>query len=1070
MHLSIKHSQAIEDADLPIDPSQTPADILFLSFTDSDLACMAAAAKNVDNLRLSKLALLKHPLSVDLYIEQVAAHAKVILVRLLGGYDWWKYGAEELGKLARAKNIKLIMVAGHIHDPRLCELSTVSKLEQDAVENCLAQGGAENAALVLDYLCGGVVPKPEIINNGCLYKSVTPEQAGIQKKATIIFYRAHYLAADIVPIDALLESLAQKGMTARAFMLTSLKDETALALLKAELAENSPDIILDATVFSAGSGAHPLAYLDVPILQVALANMSLADWQESKRGLSTSDMAMQVVLPEADGRIFTRAISFKADGLLHKNLEFIHNFHQPEMGRIEYVAALAVAWMNLRKKQNSEKKLALVLSDYPQRPGRNGYAVGLDAPQSVNEILEMLEENGYSSLRGVEDDVAIQKLENVDKTGLLRFTRNDYSFVLYDKAKYKTRFAALPLENQQALLAAWGEPKDSDFEIKVQIHGNVVVALQPDRGSFSDKKTGYHDSATPPCHNYLAFYFWLCDEFKIDALIHLGTHGNLEWLPAKTVALSENCWPEIVLGAMPVIYPYIVSDAGEAAQAKRRISAVIISHLTPPLQQVELTPELAELEALTDEYSSADGLDGRRMKLLREEIIFSAKKSGLSFAGSDEAAVMTALESHLCDIKEQRVGDGLHVFGSGENEQCAANERKNLLAALSGKFIMPSAGGAPSRGRLDILPTGRNLIGVDPRTIPTKTASVIGKRAAADFVRRYMQDFGDYPKNIMMDLWGSATLRTGGDEIAQALYLMGVNVLWDESTQRVSGFEIIADDEMGWQRMDVTLRISGLFRDMFPNLILLFDDAVQAIAKLQGRQSAWRIFGNAPSAYGAGTTELIDSGAWQTRADLGKAYLSASHFAYGRGADGVVASANLWERVVASDALIHVQDLREVDVLSGADFADSEGGFAAAASMLGVNPAFYHIDTTNPDNIKTRTLAEEISLTLHARAVNPDWIEGQMRHGYAGGAAFADVVDNLFALAASSDMVTSAQFDMVAENYLHNEQVRGFLERENPDALKAITTRLNEALERGLWLSLRNSTVEMLNSQQVKEC
>ncbi len=1045
MHLSIKHSQAIEDADLPVNPQQSPADILVLSFTDSDLACMATAAKNEKNLRLSKLALLKHPLSVDLYIEQVARHAKVILVRLLGGYDWWKYGVEELSKLARSKNIKLVMVSGSGHDPRLAELSTVASNEVLAIENCLTQGGVENAKRVLSYLCDGYIPVPEIIEKGALYKAVKPAEGhSVEKKAAaVIFYRAHYLAADVEPVDALLAALAKRGIAVCAFMVTSLKDESAITMLKAELPENLPDIILDITAFSAGSGAHPLAYLDVPILQVATANMPYEDWQESKRGLSTSDMAMQVVLPEADGRIFTRAISFKAEGKNYESLEFTRNFHKSEAGRVEYVAELAVAWMNLRKKENSEKKLALVLSDYPQRLGRKGYAVGLDAFKSVESILQALGADGYC-------------------VGSHESCVMGHKVMEYNINNYKKRFSALPLANQQAVIAVWGQPKEDDFLFSGQMYGNVVVALQPDRGSFTDKKTGYHDSATPPCHHYLAFYFWLRDEFKMDVLIHLGTHGNLEWLPAKTVALSENCWPEIVLGATPVIYPYIVSDAGEAAQAKRRISAVIISHLTPPLQQVDLVPELAELEVLTDEYSSADGLDGRRMKYLRDEIIFRAKKSGLSFVGSDDAAVMTALEAHLCDIKEQRVGDGLHVFAAGDNLECAQNEKKKLLAALSGKFIMPSAGGAPSRGRMDILPTGRNLIGVDPRTIPTKTANVIGKRAAADFIRRYMQDFGDYPKNIMMDLWGSATLRTGGDEISQAFAMMGVNIVWDEATQRVSGFEIVTDDEMEWQRVDVTLRISGLFRDMFPNLILLFDDAVQAIAKLKGQPRTWRMFGNAPSAYGAGTTELIDSGAWKTQADLGQAYLNASHFAYGRGADGVIASANLRERVVASDALIHVQDLREMDVLSGADFADSEGGFAAAASMLGANPALYHIDTTNPKKIKTRTLTEEISLTLHARALNPNWITGQMRHGYAGAAAIADVVDNLFALAASSDTVTSAQFDMVADNYLHNEEVRKFLERENPDALKAIIERLNEAIERGLWLPLRNSTKQLL--------
>lgn len=1037
MHLSIKYSQSVEDIDIPLNPEQTPADILVLSFTDSDLSCMAFAADNEKNLRISRLSLLKHPLSVDLYIEQVARHAKVILVRLLGGYDWWKYGADELSKLARKNNIKLIMVAGHVHDPRLADLSTVSSEELNAIENCLAQGGPENAARVLEYLQGGKIPVPEIIENGKLYK--IPRSTSY-KKAMVIFYRAHYQSADIAPVDSLLDALEQRKIDASAFMLTSLKDEVALSLLKEELSKNPVDIILDATVFSAGNGAHPLSCFGVPILQVATANMPLNDWEQSKRGLSTSDMAMQVVLPEADGRIFTRAISFKAESEKNEALEFTRSFNNPLQSRIDYVSDLACKWIALRKKDNKEKKIALIMSDYPQRLGRKGYAVGLDAPQSAKSILKLLEKNGYIT------------------SGNKESLNSRYSF-----ADYKKRFLSLSPDNQKSVIEAWGEPENDiffangSFNFEFEIHGNIVIAFQPDRGSLEDKKSGYHDSSMPPRHGYLAFYWWLNDIFKMNALIHLGTHGNLEWLPAKTVALSQSCWPEIALGPVPVIYPYIVSDAGEAAQAKRRIGAVIISHLTPPLKQVELSSGLSELEALTDEYSAAEGLDGRRMKYLRDEIIFRARNSGMAISSDDDNAVMTALEAHLCDIKEQRVGDGLHIFGEGDNLECAVSEKGNLLSALSGGFIMPSAGGAPSRGRQDILPTGRNLIGVDPRTIPTKTASVIGKRAAGDFVRRYIQDNGDYPKNIMMDLWGSATLRTGGDEIAQALCLMGVNVTWDEKTARVAGFEIIPDSDMQWPRIDVTIRISGLFRDMFPNLILLFDDAVQAIAKLAGKQSAWRIFGNAPNAYGAGTTGLIDSGGWKTRADLGMAYLAASHFAYGRSADGVLASADLKARLSASDALIHVQDLREVDVLSGADFADSEGGFAAAAYMLGANPGLYHIDTTSADNIHVRTLAEEISLTLHARALNPNWIAGQMRHGYAGAAGLADIVDNLFALAASSGQVSSAQFDMVADSYLYNEEVREFLGHANPQALQAIISRLNEAKERGLWQPRRNS-------------
>ncbi len=1031
-----------------MNPTQSPADILFLSFTDSDLACMAAAVVDNDarNLRLTSLAPLKHPLSIDLYIEQVAAHAKVILVRLLGGYDWWQYGVDELHKLAVAKGIKLIMVSGCHADERLHELSTAPKEMVNAVEGCLTQGGAENARRVLRALYDDIIPVAETVDAGKLYKAQPPQQVRGDKNATIIFYRAHYLAADTAPIDALLASLEQRGVAARAFMVSSLKDADALNLLLADTKQFPPDVIIDATAFSAGGGSHPLACCNSAILQVSLANMERETWENARRGLSTTDMAMSIVLPESDGRVFTRAISFKEKTEENKQLEFARIIHQPEPSRIEFVAELAANWAALARKKNAEKKIALVLSDYPQRAGRKGYAVGLDAMASAEVILDELAEDGYAVV-SCQLSVVSEKKEK------------------YSAEKYAEKFAKLSPDNQQLMIAAWGEVPEKDFSISVQQLGNIALAFQPDRGSESDKKTGYHDAEMPPRHEYLAFYWWLAHEFQMDAYIHLGTHGNLEWLPAKTVALSEHCFPEIALGATPVIYPYIVTDAGEAAQAKRRISAVTISHAPPPMQDAKLSPELAALETLVDEYSSADGLDARRMKHLRSEIIFRAKKAGLAGAekDGDEAALMTALEAHLCDIKEQRIGDGLHIFGNTDYGLQTTNyELQNLLAALSGKFIPPTVGGSPARGNLDIFPTGRNLVGVDPRMIPTPTAAIIGKRAAQEFVRRYMQDNGDYPKNIVMDVWGSQTLRNGGDEIAQALYLMGVNIIWDENSARVSGFEIISDAELEFPRMEVSLRISGLFRDMFPNLILLFDDAALAIAKLTGKLAKSQIFGSSWGAYGAGTTDLIDSGNWKTRADLGAAYIEASKFAYGRGVDGVAQPEEFKRLVANSDALIHTQDIREVDALSGADFADSEGGFAAAAQMLGANPSLYHIDSSRTNNIKARTLAEEISLTLHARALNPDWIAGQMRHGYAGAAEMANVVDNLFAFAATSDTVTSAQFEAVADAYLHNEKVHEFLERENPEALRAMQARLREAVERGLWIPRRNSTAELL--------
>ena len=1079
MHLSLKTSTSLDEGDAPVNP-----DIVVMSFTDSDLASVAQAYRGASgdapSLCLTSMGPLKHPLSIDLYLEQVAAHAKVILVRLLGGQEWWPYGCEELGRLAREKNIALIMVPGCGHpDERLSELSTVSKELTGAIDECLSNGGIENTQVVLHALMElasgkpASVPVAASVANGALYKKTKPLSAA-SGTATIIFYRAHYLSSDVEPVDALMQALTSEGLAVRAFMVKSLKDAEALHLLKADVSHYKPDILIDFTAFSAGDKVHPLSEVGVPILQCALANASAEAWENSARGLSTTDLAMHVVLPEADGRIFTRAISFKNEVGNDDTMQFKHVVHQVQPDRVAYVAKLAANWGRLAKKQKSGRKVVLMVSNYPDRAGRNAYAVGLDGPASVINILRLLKADGYAT-------------HTLDMLDFSTFPHSTYSLEAYTR-----RFNALPVENRQALIDAWGTPQQDPafyngaFHVPCLCLDNVIVALQPDRGSATDKKSGYHDAKMPPRHGYLAFYWWLQDVAAIDALIHIGTHGNLEWLPGKSVALSSRCWPEIAMGATPVIYPYIVSDPGESAQAKRRISAVVLSHLTPPLMPVSLSDELAELETLVDEFSAADGLDARRMALLRTEILHRARRTGI--AGEDDNDLMTALESHLCDIKEQRVGDGLHVFAqaaqaqsmetmaaalhevsNGEHDknaiiqllnQSVANEAQGLLDALDGKFIMAGAGGSPVRGRFDIMPTGRNLISIDPRMIPTPTAALIGRRAAEEFVRRYSQDHGDWPKSVMMDVWGASTLRNGGDEIAQALWLMGVNPLWDKASGRVNGFEVLADTDMSWPRIDVTLRVSGLFRDMFANIIMLFDDAVQKVH--HGNKHTIRVFSNAEGVYGSGVNDVLAAGQWKDRGELGKAYMAASHFAYGRDMEGVASPELFKERVEAADALIHVQDTREMDVLNGADFVDVEGGFSAAAQQLGNDAALYHVDTSRPDNIKARTLAEEISLTLHSRALNAKWIEGQMRHGYAGAGAFADVADQLFFFAATTQCVPSAQFDQVFDAYLYDDHVRNFMEKENPEALQSIKDRLAEALRRGFWNPLRNSVWPML--------
>ena len=759
-----------------------------------------------------------------------------------------------------------------------------------------------------------------------------------------------------------------------------------------------------------------------PVLQVVLSGSTREAWAESGRGLSPSDLAMNVVLPELDGRLLTRAISFKTEMPADPRLEFAAVRHMPDAGRIDYVARLAAAWAKLRVKQPSERRLALVLSDYPARGGRTGYAVGLDTTESTLEILRLLRASGY--------DVGTCEWQAADIAPLL------------------------------------------DRKLPHLRCGKVTVLLQPDRGG------AYHDTSAAPHPDYVAVYAWLRDVEKIDALIHLGTHGTLEWLPGKALALSAECWPEKVLGPLPVIYPFIVNNPGEAAQAKRRLAAVTIGHLTPPLSAAGLHGPLAEMEGIVEEYAAADGLDSRRLRHLEDEIVERAWSSGLAaecglVRGEANRAAVAKLDAHLCDIKDLAIRDGLHVFGRAPDpsfEACAVGERRGLLAALDGRRVAPGPAGAPSRGRPDVLPTGRNLTSIDPRAIPTRTAAAIGARAAQEVVRRYLQDHGEPPRALVIDLWASASLRTGGDDLAQALAYLGVKPVWDPASNRVTGIEIMPLAALDRPRIDVTLRISGLFRDIFETQIALFDMAVRRVAELdeeaadnplaearRAGQSLARVFGGAPGNYGARAGDLALDGNWQTREELGEAYLAAVTHAYGGAETSGRAGSDFRGLVSTADVLVHPQDDRERDLLDGDGVADFAGGFAAAAAMLGNEPELYHLDTSQVTAPKARRLSEEIARVVRGRLTNPRWLAGMLAHGHRGVAEIAQGVDALFAFAATARAVPDHLFDATHDALIADERVLSAMRAHNPAAAAAIIGRLDEARARGLWTTRRNS-------------
>ncbi|MBC9876728.1 cobaltochelatase subunit CobN [Bradyrhizobium sp. INPA01-394B] len=1078
MHVVFRESRGLEETATPRDIGQDPADLVVLSYSDSDLAAFAAGWRRgqsgLPSLRLANLAELRHPLSVDTYIERTLSQARGILVRLIGGESYWPYGLTALQQLAKDRGIVLaVLPADGRDDTRLDAYSTlpVSTLRRlkvlcDTGGPVAAQAAIAQLALASGFYAGPVAGEMSVPEMGFYdpARGVIAAPVASQGKppALVVFYRSYLTAADTGPVDALITALRDKGFDGCGVFVTSLKAAGVSDWLRAHLAQNPPAAIVNATAFSAmgDDGTTPFDAASCPVFQVALSSARRKDWAESLRGLSPGDLAMHVVLPEVDGRLFAGVVSFKSAAERDPDLQFSHLAHRPDGERVAAVTARVAAWRRFAEKPVAEKRLAIVLSNYPGRPHQIAHAVGLDALASVEALAADLAEAGF--------DVA--PVHALGETLLKRQ-------LTWSVAEYRAAFARLPQVLQDDLAQTWGAPesdpsyRDGAFHFAAIQSGRSIIAVQPERGDATMRDADYHDLARTPRHAYVAFYLWLRAQ-GIDAVVHMGAHGTLEWLPGKSVALSSRCWPEALVGDLPVVYPFIVNDPGEAAQAKRRIGAVTIGHLPPPLEQSAVPEGLRRLERLLDEYSTADGLDPARRQRLIAAIRDEARAAGLEDdlgldATAAPAEAIPRIDRFVCDLKESQFGDGLHVFGRGA---CGEAERDALRTALSGQRIAPGPSGSPYRGRQDVLPTGRNLFAVDPRAVPTPAAHAQGIKLAEELLRRHLQDHGDWPKGFVVDLWGSATMRTAGEEFAMALHLAGLAPRWDHASGRVTGYDIIALAELGRPRIDVTLRVSGLFRDVFAGLAQLFEAASEALASREDesddnpyRHRVSRVFAPRPGQYGVGLSALPDVFTLETRDAAGEAWLSASSWAFS--ADGGIKPdrAGIAQRLASADAFVHAQDLPETDLLLAADYAAHEAGIAAAAAHLGAStPSLYHLDTTRPDEPHARTLTEEISRVVRSRAANPSWIAGMMRHGFRGAAEITATLEHMAAFAHLAGVVPPHLFDLYYDATLGDTNVRAFMARENPAALAAMEacfTRLHEA---SLWRTRRNSIAAAL--------
>ncbi|MPZ09694.1 MAG: cobaltochelatase subunit CobN [Kiloniellaceae bacterium] len=1239
MHLLQATPGTVSDGSEAVDLGQDPGDIVFLSAADTELAALAAAqatlGEGAPSLRLANLMQLGHNLSVDLYVEQVIAGAKLVVVRLLGGESYWPYGVEQIHAACRAQDIKLALLPGDEQpDPGLSAYTTLEEEAAFRLWRYCIEGGPDNARHFLLYAASLLghdsewqEPRP-LLRAGLYWPGRS--QPGLDDLrahwqtaapvAAVVFYRALLQAGNLAPVDALIAALSARGVNPLPLYCNSLKDSQSAEVVRGLLTDSGAEIVLNATGFAlsapgAARAETPFDACDGPVLQVVFSGGNAAAWAAGTTGLSARDIAMNVALPEVDGRVLTRAVSFKGEARYDAETQASVVAYEPQADRIDFVAALTANWLRLRRLPAVKRTLAIVLANYPNRDGRLGNGVGLDTPAGTMNLLRALKAEGYDTGELPADGQALIERLAAGPTNDLSDRRARAGGELYAVTAYKRFFAKLPEAVKDAVTARWGEPESDPFvegeafRLAAYKLGKMVIGLQPARGYHIDPVTSYHDPALVPPHGYLAFYAWLREAVGVQAVVHMGKHGNLEWLPGKALALSEACFPEAVFGPLPHLYPFIVNDPGEGAQAKRRAQAVIVDHLTPPLTRAETYGPLAELERLVDEYYEASGLDPRRLKVLRQDILELAAASGLDkdcgiAEGDDHDSALGKLDNHLCELKEMQIRDGLHIFGAapegrqltdllvaltrvprgrgeggdasliralaadlglagfdpldcvlgaawegprpsalgtpqgwrsqgdtlerleGLAQALVAGDRKSdpgwsrsaavlatielavrpavaasgdaeiagLLTGLRGRFVEPGPSGAPTRGRLDVLPTGRNFYSVDTRTVPTPAAWQLGWASAERLLLRHRQEEGAWPRRLALSAWGTANMRTGGDDIAQALALMGVKPTWETASRRITGFEILPLSVLDRPRVDVTLRVSGFFRDAFPAQIDLVDSAARAVAALDepaaqnplaaqvaedrarliaegaseeeaSRRAGFRVFGSKPGAYGAGLQALIDERGWQEAADLAKAYLAWGGYAYGAGAGGQAAQGLFEDRLKKIEAVVHNQDNREHDLLDSDDYYQFEGGMTAAVEHLsGTRPVVYHNDHSRPESPKIRTLEEEIARVVRARVVNPKWIAGVMRHGYKGAFEMAATVDYLFAFAATTGAVADHHFDAVYAAYLEDPAVRSFLQAHNPAALTEMAERLVEAQERGLWRPRSNSATAELTA------
>ena len=1220
------------------------AKLLFLTTADTEILAAARATdllpEDFPEVRCANPAKLEDPGS---FFDEALPETRAVLVRLLGGRRAWPEGFKELRRRCEQLGAPLLAFGGEAEpDAELTALSTAPSGAVAEAFEYLRWGGVANTANLLRFVADTLLlegysfeppaPVPELgvyhprLSDGSTLQDLLALHDTERPTVGVIFYRTHLLGGNTAFVDALVDSLQRAAANALPVYCYSLRPGADGKVPALELLEGRVDCLVTTVLASGGSNAAdaqsgngPEGWLEwevpaldelrVPVVQGICTTSSREAWLRSDAGLSPLDTAWQVAIPEFDGRIVSVPFSFKerveADSPVGASL----SLYKADPERTTRLAGLATRFATLGRTPNGQKKVAILLSNYPTKHSRVGNAVGLDTPASAIRLLREMGELGYEVDGAPEEgDALIHALIGAGGHDLEFLTEEQLEGAVgrLDAGRYAEWFARLPEELRVKVEDHWGPPPGELYvdgrEIVVSglSFGNVFVGIQPPRGFGENPIAIYHDPDLPPTHHYLAAYWWIIEEFGADAIVHLGKHGTLEWLPGKSLGLSPSCAPDAALRDVPLFYPFVVNDPGEGTQAKRRAHATVVDHLIPPMTRAETYDDLARLEQLLDEYYQVETLDPSKLPAIRARIWDTLRDAelhrdlGVKEQPEQFGDFLNHVDGYLCEIKDLPIRGGLHILGQppageplrhllaailrlgtgevpglrsavgtayglderflSENggtkvkapQQLAARfpglappvtasdlldcleeaaqalllameergwdpgaaeavceellgvadagvalslrfaagevvprlartpeEMGNLVGGMDGGYVPAGPSGSPTRGLVNVLPTGRNFYSVDPKALPSRLSWEVGKGLADGLLRRYLEEEGRYPETVGIVVWGTAAMRTQGDDVAEILALMGVRPVWNEESLRVTGLEVTPLEDLGRPRIDVTVRISGFFRDAFPSLISLMDDAVRAVAALDEphdmnfirkhadeerhvgadeRHSTTRIFGSKPGAYGAGLLPLIDARNWRDDEDLAEVYAVWGGYAYGRGLDGVEAREAMEANLRRTEVAVKNVDNREHDIFDSDDYFQYHGGMIAAVRALtGRSPKGFIGDSADPSRPRTRNLSEEARRVFRSRVANPKWIEAMQRHGYKGAFELSATVDYLFGYDATAGVVEDWMYRDVTHKYVLDEKVRDFMQESNPWALRAISERLLEAAERGLW-------------------